>query len=104
VPDEAAKTKVALPSSTKSVAMVAEAIRDCCGRDGVVLDPFAGTGATLIAAEQTGRRARVIEVDPILADLAIERWQRFTDRIARHAETGRPFARTAKATTTTIIE
>jgi DNA modification methylase len=73
--------------------MLADAIRDCCGRDGVVLDPLAGTGATLIAAEKTGRRARVIEADPMLADLAIERWQRLTGRIARHAESGLPFAR-----------
>jgi hypothetical protein len=93
VPDAAAKAKFAPPSNTTPVAMLVEVICDCCRPDGVVLDPFAKTGTTLIAAEQTGRRARVIESNPMLADLAIERWQRFTDRIARHAETGRPFAR-----------
>jgi hypothetical protein len=93
VPDAAVQAKLAPRSNTKPVAMVADAIRDCCGRDGVVFDPLVGTGATLIAAEQTGRRARVIEADPMLADLAIERWQRLTGRIARHADTGRPFAR-----------
>ena len=73
--------------------MVADAIRDCCDRGAVILDPFGGTGTTLIAAEQTGRRARVIERDPIFVDVAIERWQRLTGRVARHADSGRPFAR-----------
>jgi hypothetical protein len=93
VPGAAGNAKIAPPSNTKPVSMVADAIRDCRGRDGVVLDPLAGSGPTLIAAEQTGRRARVIEANPMLADLAIERWQRFAGRIARHAETGHPFAR-----------
>jgi len=97
VPDAAAKAKLAPPSSAKPVAMIADAIRDCCGRAGVILDPLGGTGTTLIAAENTGRRARVIELEPILVDVTIERWQRLTGRIARHADTGRPFARTAKA-------
>jgi ParB-like chromosome segregation protein Spo0J len=96
VPDAAAKAKLAPPSSTKPVAMVADAIRDCCGRGDVILDPFGGTGTTLIAAEHTGRRARVIELEPIFVDAAIERWQRLTGRIARHADTGRPFAPPAK--------
>jgi hypothetical protein len=81
------------PRSTKPVAMVADAIRDCCDRGAVILDPFGGTGTTLVAAEQTGRRARVIERDPIFVDVAIERWQRLTGRVARHADSGRPFAR-----------
>jgi hypothetical protein len=83
------------PRSTKPVAMVADAIRDCCDRGAVILDPFGGAGTTLIAAEQTGRRARVIERNPILVDVAIERWQRLTGRVARHADSGRPFARLA---------
>jgi DNA modification methylase len=98
--DAAAKFKLATHSS-KPVATVADTIRNGCSRDGVILDPFGGTGTTLIAAEQTGHRGRVIEVDPILVDLAIERWQRLTGQIARHADSGRPFARTAKETIAT---
>jgi DNA modification methylase len=47
-----------------------------------VLDPFAGSGSTLIAAEQEGRRAYAIEIDPLYADVVVERWQRFTGREA----------------------
>jgi hypothetical protein len=46
------------------VALVADAIRDCSNRNGVILDPFGGAGTTVIAAEKTGRRACMIEIDP----------------------------------------
>ena len=73
--------------------MVADAIRDCSHRKGIVLDSFVGSGTTLIAAEKTGRRACVIELEPVFVDVTIERWQRLTGRTAVHAETGRPFVR-----------
>ena len=63
--------------------MIADAIRDCSNRGGLILDPFGGAGTTLIAAERTGRRARVIELDPIFVDVSIERWQRLTGGTAR---------------------
>jgi hypothetical protein len=75
----------------KPVAMVADAIADCSNRGGLILDPFGGVGTTIIAAECTGRRARVIEIDPKYVDLSIERWQRLTGGTAIHAETGEPF-------------
>jgi hypothetical protein len=77
--------------ATARVAMIADAMRDGSKRGGLILDPFGGAGATLIAAEQTGRRARVIERDPRLVDLSIERWQRLTGAAARHAPSGQPF-------------
>jgi DNA modification methylase len=77
--------------------MIADAIRDCSNRGGVILDPFGGAGSLLIAAERTGRRARVIERNPIFVDISIERWQQLTGGKARHAENGRPFARPDKA-------
>ena len=40
----------------------------------IVLDPFAGSGTTVVAAEQAGRRARVLELDPIYADVIRKRW------------------------------
>jgi len=88
-----AKSKLALHPTIKPVAMIADAIRDCSNRSGLVLDPFGGAGTTLIAAERTGRRARVIELDPIFVDASVERWQRLTGGTARHADTGRPFTR-----------
>lgn len=75
----------------KPVALVADAIRDCSKRRQIVLDPFAGSGTTLIAAEKTGRRARVLELDPLYCDTIIRRWQAFTGKRSRHADTGRSF-------------
>jgi DNA modification methylase len=87
------KSKLALHPTVKPVAMIADAIRDCSNRGGLILDPFGGAGTTLIAAEHTGRRARVLELDPIFVDVTIERWQRLTGGTAVHAETGEPFTR-----------
>ena len=87
------KSKLALHPTVKPVAMIADAIRDCSNRGGVILDPFGGAGTMLIAAERTGRRGRVIELDPVFVDASIERWQRLTGGTALHADSGRPFAR-----------
>jgi 16S rRNA G966 N2-methylase RsmD len=87
------KSKLALHPTVKPVAMIADAICDCSNRGGVILDPFGGAGTTLIAAERTGRRARVIELDPTFVDIGVERWQRLTGGIARHADTDQPFGR-----------
>jgi DNA modification methylase len=78
--------------TVKPVALVADAIRDCSKRGGLVLDPFLGSGTTLIAAEKTGRRAAAIELDPLYVDTAIRRWQTFTGKWAIHADTGASFA------------
>src|SRR4051812_7711595 len=57
--------ELAMHPTVKPVALVADAIKDCSKRGNTVLDPFAGSGTTLMAAEKTGRSARVIEFDPI---------------------------------------
>ncbi len=77
--------------TVKPVALVADAIRDCSKRKQIVLDPFAGSGTTVIAAEKTGRRAHVLELDPPYCDTVIRRWQTFTGKHALHADTGRCF-------------
>lgn len=64
--------------TVKPVAMVADAIRDCSRRGGIILDAFSGSGTTIVAAEQTGRKARVIELDPRYVDVAVRRWQQVT--------------------------
>ena len=92
-----AKSKLALHPTVKPVAMIADAIRDCSNRGGLILDPFGGAGTTLIAAERTGRRARVIELNPIFVDVSIERWQRLTGGTALHADSGQPFVRSGSA-------
>jgi hypothetical protein len=86
-----------LAPTVKPVALIADAMRDCSNRGGLVIDPFGGVGTTLIAAEQSNRRARVIELNPILVDASIERWQRLTGGTARHADTGRAFTQTIAA-------
>lgn len=75
----------------KPVALVADAIRDVSHRRDIVLDCFGGSGTTLIAAEKTGRRARVIELDPQYVDGIVRRWEKFTGRRAVHARTKAEF-------------
>ena len=80
-----------LHPTVKPVGMIADAIRDCSHRKGIILDPFAGSGTILIAAERTGRYARAIELDPKYVDVGIMRWQRVTGRPAILAATGQTF-------------
>lgn len=80
-----------LHPTVKPAGMIADAIRDCSKPAGVVLDPFAGSGTILLAAERTGRHARAIELEPKYVDTAIRRWQRVTGEQALHASTGSTF-------------
>jgi DNA modification methylase len=80
----------------KPVALVADTIRDCSNRGGIILDPFGGAGTTCIAAERTGRRARLIELDPQYVDVTIRRWERLTGGSAVHAESGGSFDELAR--------
>ena len=66
--------KLAMHPTVKPVALVAKAMLDCSTRGGLVLDAFAGSGTTLIAAERTGRRAASIELDPHYADIILRRF------------------------------
>jgi DNA modification methylase len=86
------KSKLSLHPTVKPVAMIADAIRDCSHRGDLILDCFGGAGTTLIAAEKTGRRARILELGPVYVDVTIERWQRLTGQVAYHVETGQPFS------------
>ncbi len=81
----------AMHPTVKPVALVADAIRDCSERGGIVLDAFAGAGTTLIAAEKTGRTARVIEIDPLYCDTILRRFERFTGKAATLGATGSTF-------------
>jgi DNA modification methylase len=77
--------------TVKPVALVADAIRDCSKRGGIVLDAFSGSGTTLIAAERTGRAGAALELDPKYVDVAVRRWQRFTGKNAKLAGLGETF-------------
>jgi DNA modification methylase len=74
------------------VALIADAIKDCTRRNDVILDPFCGAAATLMAAQRLGRRARCVETEPLLVDVAIHRWQAATGQNAFHAESRLPFS------------
>jgi len=80
-----------LHPTVKPVAMLADAMMDCTARGEVVLDPFLGSGSTLIAAEKVGSKCYGIEIDPIFADLIIKRWQSFTGATAVHEPSGKSF-------------
>ena len=82
---------LAMHPTVKPVALVIDALRDCSHRGGIVLDPFGGSGTTMIAAERTGRRARLIEFDPLYCDLIVNRWQTLTGKVARLTETNETF-------------
>jgi hypothetical protein len=75
----------------KPVQLVADAILDSTASGEIVLDTFLGQGTTLIAAEQTKRVCRSVEVDPRAVDIAIRRWQAFTGKPAYHSATRRTF-------------
>jgi len=80
-----------LHPTVKPVALVADALFDASRRGDIVLDPFVGSGSTIISAEKVGRRARGIELDPLYADVAIRRWERWTGENARLEGDGRTF-------------
>lgn len=84
-----------LHPTVKPTALVADAIRDCSKRGGIVLDPFLGSGTTLLAAQMTGRVCRGLELDPHYVDVAIGRWQTMTGRQAIHVDSGLSFSELA---------
>ncbi len=79
-----------LHPTVKPVQMVADAIRDVSGRGEIVLDAFGGSGSTLIAAEKTGRRARLIELDPIYCHRTLARWEAYAKGEAEQLLCGWP--------------
>ena len=81
--------------TVKPCAMVMDAIKDCSKPKGIILDPFSGSGTTLIAAAKTKRRGYAMEFDPLYVDGAIRRWEALFKDEARHAETGLTFAEMA---------
>lgn len=71
-----------LHPTMKPVELVERAIRNSSRPGNVVLDPFGGSGTTLIAAEKSGRVARLIELDPKYVDVIVRRWEDFTGQTA----------------------
>ena len=79
----------------KPTAMLEDALIDLTNRGEIVLDPFLGSGSTLMAAESTGRVCCGVELDPLYVDVIIRRYEAATDTTAVLADTGEPFATVA---------
>jgi DNA modification methylase len=86
-----AREGLAQHPTVKPRALLEDALLDVTNRGDIVLEPFAGSGSTLLAAEATGRLCRAIEIDGHYCDLTIRRWEQTTGCVARLAETGETF-------------
>ena len=81
----------------KPVELVERALRNSSKTRDTILDPFGGSGTTLIACEKSGRQARLIELEPKYCDVAITRWQEFTGREAKLESDGKSYREVAGA-------
>lgn len=86
-------TALAGHPTTKPLALVSDAILDCSKRGGIILDAFAGSGTTLLAAEKAGRRGYGIELDPHYADLVLQRFHDASGLEATHIDSNLSFDR-----------
>jgi hypothetical protein len=80
-----------LHPTMKPVELIERAIHNSSRKGDLVLDPFGGSGSTLIACERTGRRARMLELDPVYVDVMVRRWQECTGKEATLEGDGRSF-------------
>ena len=85
MPIKGGEKLLALHPTVKPIMLVADAMRDSTKTGDIVLDPFLGSGTSILAAERCGRRCFGIELDPLYVDTAIGRWERLTGRKALHA-------------------
>ena len=85
------KSDLDLHPTVKPIALVADAIMDSTNLDDLILDPFLGSGTTLLAAERARRRCHGVELDPLYVDTVITRWERLTQQQAR-LSSGQSFA------------
>ncbi len=81
-----------LHPTMKPVELVERALHNSSKTKDIVLDAFGGSGTTMVACEKTGRRARLIELEPKYADVIVKRWQEFTGKKAKLATTGQNFS------------
>ena len=80
-----------LHPTMKPVELMERAIENSSRKGETVLDPFAGSGSTVIACEGTGRCACMVEIDPRYVDVIVRRWQTYTGQKARREQDGRFF-------------
>lgn len=85
-----------LHPTQKPVELVERAIKNSSKSRDTVLDPFAGSGTTLIACEKHGRQARLVELEQRYVDTVIRRWEQYTEGKATLVETGQEFDQVAE--------
>lgn len=95
---------LAMHSTVKPLSLVADALLDCSKRGEIVIDCFGGSGTTLLAAEKTGRKARLMEYDSLYCDTIISRWQNYTGKQAKLVETGETFEERQLASNGKVVE
>lgn len=81
----------------KPVELVENALLNNSDKGDIVYDAYSGSGTTIIAAQKTGRKARVVEIDPQYVDVAVRRWQEFTGEKATLESSGKTFEEVADA-------
>jgi DNA modification methylase len=82
--------------------MIADALLDSSDRGDIVLDPFLGSGATLMAAERIERRCFGLELDPFYVDVIVRRWQAYSGDVPRLVTTGAALDETEVALTAIV--
>jgi DNA modification methylase len=87
-----------LHPTMKPVELMERAVRNSSKTRDIVLDPFGGSGTTLIACEKSGRRARLMELDPKYVDVIVRRWQLFSGKQAKRASDGATLGELVTAT------
>lgn len=85
-----------LHPTMKPVSLIERAVRNSSRRGDIVLDPFGGSGSTLIACEKTGRCAALVELEPRYVDVTVKRWEAYTHREAYLEKDGQSFAAVAQ--------
>ncbi|MEH6949743.1 site-specific DNA-methyltransferase [Nitrobacter sp. NHB1] len=96
--------ELAMHPTVKPVRMIADAMLDCSKPQSVVLDPFMGSGSTLLAGEMVGRHVYGLEIDPEYADVSIRRWQAFTHRDAILESSGQTFEEVEAERNSTVTQ
>ena len=97
---EGRQDELAMHPTVKPVALVQDALKDVTRRGAIVLDPFGGSGSTLIAADKCGRIARLLEIDPLYCDVIVRRYQAYSGKSAVLEATGGVFGAARELSTT----
>ena len=100
-PQSERASDLAMHPTVKPVVLVKDAMLDCSRRGGIILDIFGGSGTTLIAAERSGRTARLIECDALYCDLILRRYEHLTGRQGKLLSTGEDFETVSLRSTAT---